>query len=507
MSHKTLMTEPEHQPLRQLDVRRLEPKDAEWWRQLWTDPKPTTLEWTQMRDSARALNAAIPLDSSRKATLGPLVGSLDLRTRPVHRWYTFKEAFSPDLPTVLIRELGLRGPLNVLDVFGGVATTALAAQFDESIKSAISIEYSPFAQFVGATKLSWPELDPVRLETMLKVALSYDAAAGGPSPILSSFHNRRVFAHQTVRSLVSARDHLRRLDLSPAEKNFFLLGLAAVVEDLSGAMKDGRALRIKGNRTRRPTSLAATHPRQPAKGRVKRALAGQWSAMIEDLELLEEHVAQAGRADAVHLRGDARCLSAAHGESLVPDGWADFSCFSPPYLNCLDYTEVYKLELWLLEFVTTHDEFRAIRAGTLRSHPSIRFEPRPMGGGVESLVLDHAAMLSRWMASNSVRREVARPLIEYFQDMFEVWKQQARVLKKGGVAACIVANSTFSRRSRDEYGSHVEEWKFPVLTDSLLAGLAREAGFERAEIWAARDLIPRNTRSASSRESIVLAWR
>lgn len=64
------MTEPEHQPLRQLDVRRLEPKDAEWWRQLWTDPKPTTLEWTQMRDSARALNAAIPLDSSRKATLG-----------------------------------------------------------------------------------------------------------------------------------------------------------------------------------------------------------------------------------------------------------------------------------------------------------------------------------------------------------------------------------------------------------------------------------------------------
>ena len=507
MSHRVLTADLEHQLPRQSDPARLGFKDTEGWRQLWTDPKPITLEWVQMRDSARSLSAAIPVDWSRNATLGPLVGSLDLRTRPVHRWFTFKEAFSPDLPATIIQELGLRGPLNVLDVFGGVATTALAAQFDESINSVISIEYSPFAQFVGATKLSWPELDAARIEAMLKPALSYDPATGGPSPMLSSFRNRRVFAPQTVRSLVSARDHVRRLELSPAEKDFFLLGLAAVVEDLSGAMKDGRALRIKGNRTRRPTSLAATRPRTSASGRVKRALAGQWSAMIEDLELLEEHATLAARADAVHLRGDARCLKAAQGESLVPDGWADFSCFSPPYLNCLDYTEVYKLELWLLEFVTTQDEFRAIREGTLRSHPSIRFESRPLSDGVESLVLDHAGMLSRWMASNSMRREVARPLIEYFEDMFEVWKQQARAVKKGGIAACVVANSTFSRRSRDEDGGYVEEWRFPVLTDSLLAGLAREAGFERAEIWTARNLIPRNARSAASRESVVVAWR
>ena len=507
MSYKASIAESEPQLLTQVDTPRPPYEDTKGWCQLWTDPEPTTLEWTQMRGSAKALSAAVPVDEARRETLGPLVGSLDLRTKPVHRWFTFKEAFSPDLPATLIRELGLEGPLNVLDVFGGVATTALACQLDERIGSVVSIEYSPLAQFVGATKLSWPVLDPSRLEAVLKLALSYDPADGGPAPTLSSFRNNRIFSPQTVRSLVSARDHVRRLELSSAEKDFFLLGLAAVVEDLSGAMKDGRALRIKGNRTRRPSSLAATRPKTRVNGRVKRALAGQWSAMIEDLELLKDTAALAERADSVHVRGDARSLSTEQGELLVPDGWADFSCFSPPYLNCLDYTELYKLELWLLEFVTTQGEFRAIREGTLRSHPSIRFEPRPTSDEAESPVLEHAALLSHWVAKNGVRQEVARPLIEYFQDMFEVWKQQALVVKKGGVAACVVANSTFSRRSRTEDGTFLEEWRFPVLTDSLLAGLAREAGFERAEIWPARDLRARNARSATSRESVIIAWR
>ena len=300
---------------------------------------------------------------------------------------------------------------------------------------------------------------------------------------------------------------MRSLELTAAEQDFFLLGLAAVVEDLSGVMKDGRALRIKGTRMRRPSSLASTQPRARVNGRVKRALAGQWSAMIEDLELLGDSAALAAKANSIHVRGDARCLNTSQGELLVPNGWADFSCFSPPYLNCLDYTELYKLELWLLEFATTQGEFRAIRKGTLRSHPSIRFEPRPTSDEADNAVLEHAGLLSHWVAKNGARQEVARPLIEYFRDMFEVWKQQAQVVKKGGVAACVVANSTFSKRCRDKDGTLLEEWRFPVLTDALLASLAQEAGFERAELWPARELQARNARSVASRESVIIAWR
>ena len=32
----------------------------------------------------------------------------------------------------------------------------------------------------------------------------------------------------------------------------------------------------------------------------------------------------------------------------------------PPYLNCIDYSEVYKLELWLMGFVSDQKRFREV---------------------------------------------------------------------------------------------------------------------------------------------------
>jgi hypothetical protein len=66
-----------------------------------------------------------------------------------------------------------------------------------------------------------------------------------------------------------------------------------------------------------------------------------------------------------------------------PDGWATLSCFSPPYLNCIDYTELYKIELWLMEHIASQEQFRETRLGTLRSHPSVKFPARNSFAGHE----------------------------------------------------------------------------------------------------------------------------
>ena len=50
-------------------------------------------------------------------------------------------------------------------------------------------------------------------------------------------------------------------------------------------------------------------------------------------------------------------------------------------------------------------------------------------------------------------------------------------------------------------------WRVPIPTDVLLARLAESVGFDEVEIWAARDLRPRNVTSGSARESIVVARR
>ena len=161
-----------------------------------------------------------------------------------------------------------------------------------------------------------------------------------------------------------------------------------------------------------------------------------------------------------------------------------------------------------MEHIACQKDFRATRLGTLRSHPSVKFPDR--GSLVE--VTDSPAVklvgeLSQWLCERSVRRDVGPVVQAYFEDMYEVWRQQLDLLAHDGFAVCVVANSTFARRERQHNGSRKELWRLPLLTDVLLAHLARLAGFGHVEIWDARALRPRNVRGGAARESLVVARR
>lgn len=482
------------------------------WDELWGRPsdEPTRIEWRRLRRVSHELAEKIELVDLNEV-FGELVGSQDLREEPVHRWFTYKEGFSPRLLGTVLDELGAPAGLTVADVFGGVATTALAGLLHPKVAEVRSVEYSPFSRFVGKTKLSWPRLDTDRLRTLLHDALGYDHQRPVRLPQLAAFSNPDIFSRPRIQALLAAREHLRELaGANEEERAFFELGLAAVVEDLSGAMKDGRALRIKRQRARRAASLAETDPGFPVRGAVKRALAGQWAAMLDDLEALADEREAVSNTVAHHLAGDARHLHAIclrSGKKAFPDEWAGLSLFSPPYLNCIDYTELYKLELWLMEHITSRAAFRETRLGTLRSHPSLRFDERPYFQDVEGDVIDLVSGLSDWVTQQSRRAETGPIVRQYFEDMLQVWREQHRILQPGAVAVCVVANSTFSRRDRCEDGSRKERWRLPLLTDVVLAHLALIAGFENVEIWSARDLQPRNVRAGCARESLVVARR
>lgn len=477
---------------------------------LWRHPEPTDLQWSRIVRASGRLESEIDVLPGHGECFAGLVGSAEMRGAPVHRWFTYKEGFAPGLLGAVIDALELPGPLRVFDAFGGVATSALAGQAEQRVSEVRSVEYSPFAHFAGQVKLDWHRVDPGRMRRVLARAVDYERRTDIPVPELAAFNNPEILHGATVQSLLSAREHLRAMaGVKGPERRLLLLGLAAVIEDLSGAMKDGRALRIKRERRRKPSSLAATEPLVDVKGRVKRALAGQWTAMIEDLTAIECQRAQAARTSTHHLRGDARHLARVKlaGKRAFPDGWAQLGLFSPPYLNFLDYTELYKLELWLLEHIRDSDEFRRVRHGTLRSHPSVRFKARLYFAGESGPEIDLLALTCRWVARNGMRRENGLVLGEYFEDMLQVWREQHRVLAPGGASVCVVANSTFSQRAPVDDCGMVERWRLPLLTDVLLAHLARRAGFGHVEIWPARELRPRNALAGHARESLVVAWK
>lgn len=441
----------------------------------------------------------------RRRDLGTLVGSSGLRERPVHRWFAYKEGFSPDLLATLLELLELAQPLDVVDVFGGVATTALSAIVHPSINSVRSVEYSPIAHFIGSAKLGWPTIAPDAFDEAIGNALSYDHTQAGDVPSLSSFANTEIISGQRLRSLLAARDHVRSMDIDWPEQAALLTGIAAVIEDLSGVMKDGRALRIKRGRRRRASSLASTPTTHATRGAVKGALAGQWTAMATDVRALQQKYGGVG-VPYMYLRGDARSLEhlRSNGVDAFSSASADLSLFSPPYLNCLDYTELYKLELWLLELVTTQEEFRQTRMGTLRSHPSVKFAPKSYLAGIEDPVVDLIDQMSSFATSHGRRNDVGPTIRSYFDDMYQVWVEQHRILRPGALAACVVANSTFTRRDRSG-PTYSEIWRMPVLTDVVLSHLARLAGFESVILLEARSLRPRNAGAGQARESIVVA--
>jgi hypothetical protein len=483
----------------------------ERWDQLWSSPaEPAPLPWHRIEKASRSLAEDVSYRDLSE-TFEPLVGSEQLRQQPVHRWLSYKEGYSPKLLEAVIAQLQLDDGLNIADVFGGVATTALAGQMHPKVAEVRSLEYSPWAHFAGETKLEWTNLDPTRIRACLAEALNYSLDRSLPFPHLAAFENSRIFDPSTVVSLLSARRHLLEMTgLTSPERSFLLLGLGAVVEDLSHAIKDGRALRITNGRKRRASSLALHRPAVPSRGRVKRMLAGQWTAMIEDLESLADKREAALATPVAHLKGDARelfSLRLADGRAAFPTGWADLSCFSPPYLNCIDYTEVYKLELWLMQHVATQEEFREVRLGTLRSHPSVRFPARKYFDQVDHPAVDLVMEISRWMSSEASRTEVGPVVRNYFEDILQVWRQQFKLLSSGGVAVCIVANSTFSRREKQGPGEWKEYWRLPLLTDVVIAQLAKLVGFGHVEVWKARELRPRNVQRGWARESLVVARR
>lgn len=479
------------------------------WDGLWSHREPVPLDWSRVVRGTRRLAEAVPARPDHRERLAPLVGSEGLRSAPVHRWFSYKEGFSPELLPTVLDLLELDGPVTVADAFGGVGTTALAGQFDDRVAEVRSVEYSPFARFTGQVKLGWHEVDPASLRALLPHALRFTVRDDLPVPDLAAFRNPKIFDATTVQSLLTAREHLRSLaNATPAERRLLLLGLAAIVEDVSGAMKDGRALRIKGDRRRRASSLAATPTGLDGHGSVQRALAGQWTAMVEDIESLTTRREKAADTPTHHLAGDARHLDKIQlgQEPAFPAGWARLALFSPPYLNCLDYTELYKLELWLMEHVTTQAEFKQTRLGTLRSHPSVRFAPRHYFDEQTGPDIDLVEGISAWISAHGSRREVGPVVREYFEDMLQVWRQQHRLLRDDGIAVCVVANSTFARREIHE-GQRRECWRLPLITDVILAHLASRAGFDRVEVWPSRELRPRNARASRARESLVVAWK
>lgn len=425
----------------------------------------------------RRVEAKFPFRTD--ASLADCVVATTNDARPIHRWFRFKESFAPDLLKKIIIELypsGIPQKLSILDPFVGVGTTLLSAeQISAEIPNvtihATGIERNPFIHFAARAKTNWRQIDRKQLLRTGEQAIKRSKKNGIALPELTSISTGRCISKQISRRLLAIKEAIHEL-AEGATRDALLLGLAASIEPLSKVRKDGRALRI----------VRKTHPN------IRTALTGKWAQIQSDCETLAATSGSAFYSTLAH--GDGRDLRSAG----ISDESVDLVYTSPPYPNNIDYTEVYKLELWLLGFIGTEAEFLSLRKSTFRSHPTCAIPDAPPAFTAQVKKGTLGRLLGPVLERAQVQPWRHRLFEGYFSDMWRTLEECHRCLRKGGHAVFVVGNSLHGKQGA----------AYLVPTDLAIAGMARSIGFEPQETIIARTLKRRLSGNHFLRESIVI---
>jgi DNA modification methylase len=373
---------------------------------------------------------------------------------PIHRWFQYKEGFSYKLVEMLLREFGADPDCHrVFDPFAGCGTTLLVAK--QMGFGAWGIDILPVAVFVAQVKLRSPkEYDLPRLRAEIDRLL----ATPFHRPSLTAPQDVRIvqlaYEPETLEQILFFKEEIQQVH-SDLIKEFLLLGLMSVLEDVSYTSKDGQYLRLR---------------RDKQIPEVREVLCSQIEMMYADL--VGEH-AQLALPGLMEIPSDGcntrRCYvrqADTRSFATLVDDYADIIITSPPYLNRYDYSRIYSLEL-CLQFVSEFEELKRVRHSLLRSHIESR--------EASTDDVHHPALIE--VLDNLAGQELNNPRIPvmikgYFEDMNLVLKQLAQVCQLGTRVALVVANARF-------HGELI-----PV--DLLLSELAMDAGFEVERIIITR---------------------
>ena len=358
---------------------------------------------------------------------------------PLYNWFKFKEGFSRDLVVRLFKEFAVQKGETIFDPFAGCGTTLLAGK--EFGINGVGIDILPTSVFVAKAKLSdWPDI-----EALLKIVQKLMATPfREPKAVFPDVRIINLaFTKRVQQELLFFKEEIETYP-EPV-RDFLLLGLLSILENVSSTSKDGQFLRL----------VEKDIP--PVRDALREVL----TKMIHDLSEIRMF-GPTGKAKTFVTKGDAR-------EMCLPQRYiGKFSAIitSPPYLNRYDYSRTYALELCLLT-VKSHKDMVSVRHSLLRSHVESREHE---GKEVHLPALDEVLHEVRSKPLNNERLPIM--IQGYFEDMNLVIRNMSAYLKPGGRVALVVANAQFNGEN--------------VPTDLMLCELAERHGLTTESIWVTR---------------------
>ncbi len=231
---------------------------------------------------------------------------------------------------------------------------------------------------------------------------------------------RWLFDHEVAREILRLRGSIAQLeDLNIAR--LFRVILGGLMTGFSNATVSGKGRRYRVNWESRPVD-----PRI-----VLAAFSDAAAAAIGEIDAFADRPVR----EATVLCGDSRAVFA----TLDP---VDLIVCSPPYPNSFDYTDVYNLELWMLGYLGSAQENRALRQSTLTSHVQVS---RDFSAAPSTTTLNRTMRALHRNATQLWDRRLPAMVGGYFADLLTLLHASSRLLPHGGQAWFVVGDSQYAQ--------------------------------------------------------------
>ena len=381
----------------------------------------------------------------------------------VHRWYPFVEGYSKEFIEDILQELHFT-PKCAMEPFCGSGTTPVELQ-NHHIQC-YSFEVSPFMHLLAKVKLerTYDEETFAVFRNKIADAISHpivnirdvETIPFGDRVIKREGLDKYNFHDCSLDGLLDIRYAIRTKVDDERYKKLFSIALASIILRASNMFRNGKCLSYKKGWENKIISRNEIH----------KLFLNQLDTVIsEDVKILSSQDAKVCNADICYF-GDVR-------KSIedVDDDTLDLIITSPPYLNSRDYTDIYMLELKVLELVKSHEDLQKLRKSTLRSHVQVKYEDvKP----IDNARLKNCLSDMKKSDAKSWNSDILNMICGYFEDMQQLFSAFSKKMRKGGVIYFNVANSAY-------FGVEV-----PV--DMIISDIAEDCGLKVREIRKARDI-------------------
>lgn len=372
----------------------------------------------------------------------------------IHRWFKYREGYSLKLIEKLLEE----DDEVILDPFVGSGTTLLQSKLEG--KESLGIDINPISVLISRVKTrNYTENELDQISSKLEEVLNLKNNGDVPALRITD----KSFNDDILEELLKIRENIKTLEDTKI-KDFLLVGFLAIIEDVSNTYKEGNGIKYKF--TKRRSDGYEQLPQEEwendnfpedKKEFVRNKLSDKIKQMKKDVGETSDGLPE----PEVH-RSDSTDFS----ELIEKE--VDVTIFSPPYCNCFDYFEIFKLELWVGEFVESYKEMRELKGSSLRSNIGANLDkPEEEFESLEEFI-------SLINPENLWDDRILNVIRGYFTDMKSNLEDIKEVSAEGGRCYIVVGNSAYD--------------SVLIPSDLILSEIAEEVGFEVKSIQMARHL-------------------